>query len=293
LSLVIAGGSAVATATSGSTGDSTSTAVGGRGGDTHVTAAGIGTTRSGDAGSASVNGASGDTGDAAAVLVTPLDGSASGRSGRSGLVESFALGGDAGCAANGNSPNVACRAEDPEGAQPSQPGTAGPARGAAGAGQPRDSAERPGVAPPTVRIHARSDDSADVSCVANQENRTCHSEDTKPVDAMSSAVAGVASPGAAFVLPVGLSNGSDQQPPSASGMSLIVLLLNAAVPLLALLSLTAMVMTRRRRRALHAPRHIAKHRRKQELPASTVPARSQSHRRTQQLPVSTVPARHH
>lgn len=292
LSLVIAGGSAVATAMSGSTGDTTSTAVGGRGGDTQVTAAGTGTTRSGDAGSASVTGASGDTGDAAAVLVTPLDGSASGRSGRSGLVESFALGGDAGCAANGISPNLACRPATPEVAPPPQPGTAGPAGGAAGAGKPRSSAERPGLAAPTARIHARSDDSADVSCIADQESRTCRSEDTKPVDATSSAVAAVASSGAAVVLPVGLSKDSDQRPPSASGMSLIVLLLNAAVPLLALLSLTAMVMTHRRRRALHAPPHIAKHRRRQELPVPTVPHQRHRRRRNQQLPVSTVPARH-
>jgi hypothetical protein len=56
-------------------------------------------------------------------------------------------------------------------------------------------------------------------------------------------------------------------------VSLVVLLVNAAVPLLALLSLTAMFMTRRRRRAVPTSRHIPKHRRKQPLPVSSAPAR--------------------
>jgi len=176
---------------------------------------------------------------------------------------SSARGGDAGCAFNGIAPDKACRADEPQVAEQPRPVPAGP----------------------PVRVDAHSADSADVSCVADRESRTCRSGDTRPVQAVSSAeggtrpspwaaVAAVASSGTSDVIqPVGSANGSEKQPSSAAGISLIVLLVNAAVPLLALLSLAAMVMTSRRRRALRAPRRNAKHRRKQQLPVSTVPAR--------------------
>ncbi len=73
--------------------------------------------------------------------------------------------------------------------------------------------------------------------------------------------------------PAGSSSGSARQRESEAGVSLVVLLVNAAVPLLALLSLLAMFMTSRRKRAAHVPAHTPKHRRKQPLPAASGPAR--------------------
>jgi hypothetical protein len=68
----------------------------------------------------------------------------------------------------------------------------------------------------------------------------------------------------------------------SSGPSTLALLVNAAVPVLALLALVAMVVTGRRRRVPRVPAHIAKHRRKQPLPGQ---------RRKQPMP-SSVPTRH-
>jgi hypothetical protein len=310
LSLVISGGSAVATATSGPSGDSNASAAGGRGGDTHAAGSGEGQVRSGDGGAGTGAGLSGDTGNATAILVTPYDGTAGTRSGHTGNVRAFARGGDAGCASRGIDPAAACRpplapaspaggtggqaaVEGGVGSTTGSPDSSSAPSGATGSQKPADdvpaaarsAADAPSRAAgsaPDVTVDVRSRGSADVTCVAEASSRTCRSADTPPVRAGDS-VAGGADRGEVTVTRLDSSGsghggvqpaGSSGTPVSrsapltkASGPSVLALLINAAVPVLALLSLVAMVLTSRRRRALRVPQHIGKHRRKQPLPS--------------------------
>jgi hypothetical protein len=132
-----------------------------------------------------------------------------------------------------------------------------------------------------VRVDVHSRGSADVTCVAEASSRTCRSADTPSVragDSVDGATGGVvevtqaraSGSGGGGVTPArstGAPVSRSAPLPQASGPSVLALLINAAVPILALLSLVAMVLTRRRRRALRTPPHIAKHRRKQPLPS--------------------------
>ena len=263
---------------------------------------GNGPVATGDGGAASAAGASGDTGDAAAVLVSAYDGTGSGRSGRTGNVRSYARGGDAGCASSGIAPDKACRAEAvvSPGSQSNNPGTASPRAESAtqtgtgplrsttrpAASGPAGTADAAGpTSQPTVRLDVRSSGSDDVTCVVGAGSRqTCRSDDTAPVrrelgekrsqsDNVSestafTAVAAVQSSGQQTDDGSGATR-TNPTPMAESNPSLIILLVNAAVPVLALLSITAMVMTRRRRRGISSRNtHVAKHRRKQPLPAS-------------------------
>jgi len=297
LSLVISGGSAVASATSGPTGASTATSTGGKGGDTHATGSGSDVVTSGGGGSASSDGRSGDTGDSTSVLVTPYDGTGASRSGRSGGVRSFATGGGAGCASSGIDPEAACRLVRPEPSVPQQEPVAQPATvvdlpmsqdptgtpdhgpqppAAAAAVDPAGDRQSAGPA----RVETRSAGSSDVDCSVTASHRACRSADTRSVvsrersgrqDEPSTAIRKSAT-GADVVLAARVITTGDPETSSSSGstdaarVSTLALLVNAAVPILALLSLVATFVTRRRRQALRTSQPVAKHRRKQQLP---------------------------
>lgn len=312
LSLVVSAGSAAATAASGPTGTALADAVGGDGGDTHTTGSGSGGARSGDGGAAVGTGTSGVTGDAAAVLVTPYDGVAHSVSGRTGDATSVARGGSAGCASSGIDPARACRpterltVDEPAlvAATVDAPAQAAPLDGdrqpAAALSQPvtadegaadppardsrRDRRDRSDDQAP-VRVAVRSAGSADVTCVARSARRTCVSGSTAPVredagtpsDARTQhGAAFAADRGTPEVVAVADASADQPRPDSperrAADVSPLAFLVNAAVPALALLSLLAMALTARHRRAPRPAPHVAKHRRKKPLPHSVPPA---------------------
>lgn len=159
-----------------------------------------------------------------------------------------------------------------------------PARG-------KPSARQDGPAQDGGRVVVRSSDSADVVCTAHAESRVCRSADTPPAgDAGTSSAGDAVSPAPTTTTPAQrllglvsdspagrlLATGSvpaalagsplDHSAPVSAGEALVPLLLNAAVPVLALLSLVAGFMNRRRK--LAARPHIPKHRRKQPLPTT-------------------------
>lgn len=300
LSLVISGGSAVAAATSGTTGASVADSVGGAGGDTHTTGSGVDVVQTGDGGSATGSGRSGDTGAAISVLVTPYDGAATSRSGSSGGTSAYARGGGAGCASSGIDPDRACRpVESPLTEEPA-PGAvtvdapAGATSAPAGDERPATASGSSGaqfVAPPpapdgagrpVARVEAHSEGSADIRCVVHASHRECRSRDTRDVSSQvdrtgaTSPSSSAGTPELGVVLAAAPAPAPAAEDPTPDGprteaarVSAVALLINAAVPFLALLSLVATFMTRRRRQALRSTQHVPKHRRKQSLPTST------------------------
>ena len=136
-----------------------------------------------------------------------------------------------------------------------------------------------------VRVEVRSAGSADVTCVARSARRTCVSESTAPVrenagtpsDARTQhGAAFAADRGTPEVVAVADASAEQAGPESperrAADVSPLAFLVNAAVPALALLSLVAMALTARHRRAPRPAPHVAKHRRKKPLPHSVPPA---------------------
>jgi hypothetical protein len=68
---------------------------------------------------------------------------------------------------------------------------------------------------------------------------------------------------------VGLTSSSSGAPADPGRPGLIVLLVNAAVPLLAMLTILALVLKARRRRVSHIVAYVPRHRRKQNLPSAS------------------------